>query len=125
MKSIKLNLDINELYILNDFINSIIGKQDFQVELIVEEIFTNIVSYSNSDYIKVNASFDDSQFEIEFVDNGIPFNILLKKDPELPDNIDDAKIGGLGIFLTKQMADKIIYQYKNNKNHLKIIKNVE
>ena len=125
MKSIKLNLDINELYILNDFVNSIIGKQDFQVELIVEEIFTNIVSYSNSDYIKVNASFDDSQFEIEFVDNGIPFNILLKKDPELPDNIDDAKIGGLGIFLTKQMADKIIYQYKNNKNRLKIIKNVE
>ena len=125
MKSIKLNLNINELYILNDFVNSIIQKQDYHVELIVEEIFTNIVSYSNSDYIHITASFNNPQFEIEFIDNGIPFNILLKKDPELPDNIDDAKIGGLGIFLTKQMADKIIYQYKNNKNHLKIIKNVE
>ena len=125
MKSIKLNLNINELYILNDFVNSIIQKQDYHVELIVEEIFTNIVSYSNSDYIHITASFNNPQFEIEFIDNGIPFNILLKKDPELPDNMDDAEIGGLGIFLTKQMADKIIYKYENNENHLKIIKNVE
>ena len=53
------------------------------------------------------------------------FNPLLKKTPDLPENIEDAKIGGLGIFLTKEIADNLNYQYQNGENHLKIIKNVE
>ena len=34
MKSITLNLDIKELYKLNEFIEGILQKQDFQIELI-------------------------------------------------------------------------------------------
>lgn len=125
MNSIKLNLNNDELYNLNDFIHKIIGKEDMQVELILEEIFINIVEYSNSDFIKVNAEFENSILTIKFIDNGIPFNPLLKEDPDMPTNIDEATIGGLGIFLTKKMADDIDYQYINNENHLKIIKKVE
>ena len=84
MKSITLNLDIKELYKLNEFILTIV-----------------------------------------FIDNGIEFNPLLKENPDFPDNIDDANIGGLGIYLTKQMADDLHYEYKNGENHLKIIKKVE
>ena len=61
---------------------------------------------------------------LEFIDNGIEFNPLLK-ECTLPDNIDEAKIGGLGIHLTKEMADELDYQYMNNENHLKIIKTVK
>ena len=125
MKSLKLDLDINELYTLNDFINGIIQKEDCQVQLIVEEIFVNIVNYSNSEYLKVNAEFKDSTLTIEFIDNGIQFNPLLKENPTIPDTIDDAEIGGLGIFLTKEMADELNYQYINGENHLTIIKEIE
>ena len=82
MKSITLNLDIKELYKLNEFIEGILQKQDFQIELIIEEIFANIVNYSNSDYIKVNADYDDSTLTIVFIDNGIEFNPLLKENPD-------------------------------------------
>ena len=109
MNLLKLNPNIQELYILNEFINDITGKSDFQVDLILEEVFVNIVNYSNSDYINVKASFEK----------------LLKKDPETPENIEDAKIGGLGIFLTKKMADEIDYQYMNGENHLIITKHVK
>lgn len=125
MKSTILNLDIKELYKLNEFIEGTIQKKDFQIELILEEIFVNIVNYSNSDYIKVNADYDDSTLTIEFIDNGIEFNPILKEKPNFPDNIDDANIGGLGIYLTKQMADDLHYEYKNGENHLKVIKKVE
>lgn len=125
MNSLKLNLDNSELYKLNEFIYNIIKKEDMQVELILEEIFINIVEYSNSEFINVNAEFENSVLSIEFIDNGIPFNPLLKEDPELPTSIDEATIGGLGIFLTKKMADNLEYQYINNENHLKIIKKVE
>ena len=125
MKSLNLNLDINELYNLNQFIEDIIHKKDYQTYLIIEEVFVNIVNYSNSDFIKVNAIFDDHILTIEFIDNGVPFNPIIKEDYETPDSIDDAQIGGLGIFLTKNLADEIDYHYINGENHLKIIKKVE
>ena len=67
MKSITLNLDIKELYKLNEFIEGILQKQDFQIELIIEEIFANIVNYSNSDYIKVNADYETCIMNIKMV----------------------------------------------------------
>lgn len=125
MNSLKLNLDINELYILNEFINNIIEKEDFQADLIIEEVFVNIVNYSESEYINVNASFENNRLTVEFIDNGIPFNLLLAEDPKLPESIDDANIGGLGIYLTKQMADEIKYTFTDDENHLTIVKNIE
>ena len=122
MNFLRLNMDINELYRLNEFINGLIQKENLQVDLTLEEVFANIVQYSNSKYIDVYADFENQTLTVEFVDNGIPFNPLLKEDPELPDNIDDAQIGGLGIFLTKEMADELDYQYINGENHLKIMK---
>ena len=47
------------------------------------------------------------------------FNPLLKKDPEKPKSIDEAKVGGLGIFLSKQIAE-MSYKYLNGENHLKV-----
>lgn len=125
MKSMKLNRDINELYNLNDYITEVIQKEDLQVNLIIEEVFANIVEYSNSEFIVVNAEFNDSILTVKFIDNGIPFNPLLKEDPELPNTVEEAQIGGLGIFLTKELADDIDYQYINGENHLKIIKKVD
>lgn len=125
MNLLKLKVDIKELYTLTEFVNNLIGKTDFQIDLILEEIFVNIVDYSNSDYIYVDVSFENQYLTIEFIDNGIPFNTLLKENPKPVNNIDEAEIGGLGIYLTKQMADEISYQYINDENHLKITKKVK
>ena len=125
MNSISLKPELKELYTLNEFISNELGKENIQVNLIVEEIFVNIVNYSQTDFIRVNVEFKNPELTIEFIDNGVEFNPLLKKTPVLPENIEDAKIGGLGIFLTKEIADNLNYQYQNGENHLKIIKNVE
>lgn len=125
MKSISLEPELNELYTLNKFVFTELGKEDLKVNLIVEEIFVNIVNYSKTDFIKVNIEFDNALLTIEFIDNGIEFNPLLKETPQPPENIEDAKIGGLGIFLTKEIADEITYSHVNGENHLKIMKNVE
>ena len=125
MSSITLKPELNELHTLNEFILNELPQENLQVNLIVEEIFVNIVNYSNSDFITVNAEYKDSILTIEFIDNGIEFNPLLKEDPEIPNSIDEAQIGGLGIFLTKKIADELDYQYLNFENHLKITKKVE
>jgi anti-sigma regulatory factor (Ser/Thr protein kinase) len=125
MKSITLKPELNELYTLNEFILTEIGQENFQINLIVEEIFVNIVDYSKTEFITVNVEYDNPTVTLEFIDNGIEFNPLLKEDYVMPDTIDDAQIGGLGIFLTKEMADELEYHYVNGENHLKVTKNVE
>ncbi len=125
MKSIRLTPELCELDTLNEFVLNEIPIKNTHINLIVEEIFVNIVKYSKTDYIVVNLDYDDSILEIEFIDNGIKFNPLLKEDPNFADDIDNVQIGGLGIFLTKKMADGLDYQYVSGENHLQIIKKVE
>lgn len=125
MNSITLQPEITELYALNDFILDELPEENLQVNLIVEEIFVNIVNYSKTEFIIVNAEYKKPTLTIEFIDNGIEFNPILKEEPPIPHDIDEAQLGGLGIFLTKEMADELEYSYENNENHLIIIKNVE
>lgn len=124
MKSITIKPKLSELYSLNEFILNELPQENLQVNLIVEEIFVNIVNYSKAEFIIVNVKYEESTLTIEFIDNGMEFNPLLKEDPILPNNIDEAQIGGLGIFLAKELADELEYHYENNENHLKIIKKV-
>ena len=125
MKSITLKPEINELHRLNEFILSELHQENIEVNLIVEELFVNIVNYSKTEFIRVNLEYEKPTLTLEFIDNGIEFNPILKKDPELPENIQEAQVGGLGIFFAKQMSDELEYHYENGENHLIIIKNVE
>lgn len=124
MNSITLEPKLSELYTLNEFILNELPHEDLQVNLIVEEIFVNIVKYSKTESINVNVSYEKSTLIMEFIDNGIAFNPLLKENPTPPDNIDEAKIGGWGIFLTKELADEFDYHYIDGENHLKVTKKV-
>lgn len=125
MNSITLKPELNELYTLNEFILNELPHEDLQVNLIAEEVFVNIVEYSKTEFVKVNVEYKEPALTLEFIDNGIEFNPLLKGNPKTPQTIDDTPIGGLGIFLTKESADEIEYQYVNNENHLKIIKKID
>ncbi|MBQ6098384.1 MAG: ATP-binding protein [Methanobrevibacter sp.] len=125
MNSITLKPELNELYVLNEFILNELPEENLQVNFIVEEIFVNIVHYSNTEFITVNVEYEKPTLILEFIDNGIEFNPLLKENPNPPNNLDEAQIGGLGIFLTKEIADELDYHYMNGENHLKIIKKVE
>lgn len=125
MNSITLKPELSELYALNEFILNELPEENLQVNLIVEEIFVNIVYYSKAEFITVNAEHEKQTLTLEFIDNGIEFNPLLKEDPNMPNSIDEAQIGGLGIFLTKEIADELDYHYVNGKNHLKIVKKVK
>lgn len=122
MDSLKLNVELNELYTLKEFIEKHYQK-DMQTELAIEEIFVNIVNYSNAEYIIVNIEYDDT-LTFEFIDNGIEFDPT-QKEYESPETLEETPIGGLGILLVKNYADELIYNHVNGENHLKIIKKVK
>lgn len=123
MNSLKLDVDLNEIYSLKDFINENY-KIDRQLELAIEEAFVNIVNYSNADYIIVNVECDNNLM-IEFIDNGIEFNPTQNKNSNIHSNRAKAKIGGLGILFIKHYVDELIYEHADGENHLQLIKDVE
>lgn len=103
---------------------------NFQIEVIIEEIFINIVKHAYKDedrIIKINYEVLDNplRFHIIFVDDGNMFNPLEYDDPNLSDDINERKVGSLGIYIVKEYADEINYNYKNNQNVLSIIKNMK
>lgn len=78
MNSITLKPKLTELYTLNKFILDKLPQENLQVSLIVEEIFVNIVTYSKTDFVTVNVEYKNETLTLEFIDNGIEFNPLLK-----------------------------------------------
>ena len=121
-----------ELSRVQEFIQNILlrfgcnDKTIMQINLVVEEVFVNIANYAyqNDDgTCKVIVNYDGAkQVMITFEDNGIPFNPLEKEDPDITLSADKREVGGLGIFITKQIMDQVEYTYENQKNVLKITK---
>jgi len=76
--------------------------------------------------VEVKCGIDDrGSFFIEVIDAGIPFDPTAKADPDTDENLDLRPIGGLGILLMKEFMDNIFYERKEEKNYLKVVKNLE
>lgn len=49
---------------------------------------------------------------------------LGNEDPDTGLSVEDTPVGGLGIFMTKESMDDVIYEYKEDRNILTIIKSL-
>lgn len=104
-------------------------KSKTQIDIAIDELFSNIAYYAyNPDIGKATIRFEVDEsipaVIVTFMDNGVPYNPLEKTDPDVNAKIDERAIGGLGIFMVKKSMDAIDYEYKDNKNILKIKKNL-
>ncbi len=102
-------------------------KTRMQLDLVVEEIFVNIASYAYAPgegkaALRVELADDSRAVTLTFRDCGIPYNPLAREDPDVNSLAADRQIGGLGIFLTKQLMDELRYEYKDGKNILTLKK---
>lgn len=97
----------------------------FTLRLAVEELVANVVNYAYSNEegnLEVDINVKDNQLSITFIDHGVPFNPLVQNDPDITLSAEDREIGGLGIFLVKQVMDSVEYYFVDGKNHTVIRK---
>lgn len=93
-----------------------------KVDICLEELFVNVASYAygaeTGGMARVTYTYlaDPPGIRIEIADKGEPFDPLAKPDPDQPHTIQETKIGGLGIFMTKKLSDSISYEYKDGQN---------
>jgi serine/threonine-protein kinase RsbW len=104
-------------------------KSILRINICLDELFTNIVSYGFEDdlehVVKFAVRVEDNILIIEIEDDGTPFNPLEKIDPDFPANVESANIGGLGILIIRKLIDSIGYERKPGKNKLTMKKNIQ
>ena len=114
---------ITELLFLNKVDYSIINK----VSIALEEVLINIVSYAYEDTGNIQITYElttepKKELGVTIIDEGKEFDPLKKEDPNIVELNEERKIGGLGIFMTKQIMDEVSYLRKDNKNILHLRK---
>lgn len=98
-------------------------------DVCIDEIFSNIVKFSYdrpNEYISVRIVIDETSDKkcvtVTFVDTGPRFNPLDQSAPDITLSAEEREIGGLGIFMVRQMMDDLRYEYKSLANWLTLIK---
>ena len=95
-----------------------------KLDMCAEEIFANITFYAYpeaSGVIEADLKNSNGIITLEFKDSGIEYNPLIKPDPDINLPPEERPLGGLGIYMTKKMADNISYKRENGKNILTLI----
>lgn len=100
----------------------------YAIHLVCEELVVNIVSYAYPDgaegYLKILVEKEGGCIVLCFIDGGVAFNPLERDMPDVSLPLEERQIGGLGIFLTLQMMDEVLYKREENENILTIKKRV-
>lgn len=112
------NAEIIEAVMNSEEVQAISPALQFKVRLCVEEVEENILSYSGTTWVSIQAEEANNSLVICFKDGGTPFDPLQKEDPDIAAALTDREIGGLGIFICKQMMDEIEYRHENDSNIL-------
>ena len=102
-------------------------KSIYQIHLALEEILVNIIEYAYQDKkgeIKISFDIQENNINVIIKDKGVEFNPLSKEDPNLNESINNRSIGGLGIYIIKNIVDEIKYERTNNENVLSFKKSI-
>jgi anti-sigma regulatory factor (Ser/Thr protein kinase) len=130
--SFELRNDLSELETLCQHLNKfgqVTGLSEAcitDINICLDELFTNTISYGFEDdlehIIRFTIKLDNNVLTLNIEDDGIPFNPLEKKDPEIPADLIDVRIGGLGIHIVRKLMNDIQYKRKRGKNKLTMMK---
>ncbi len=83
---------------------------------------SNVINFAYTDgkphdfYLEIEKK--DDHLHMRLVDSGIEFNPLKEDVADTESDLEDRPIGGLGIYLVKQLSEDVAYERKNDQNHL-------
>ncbi|MBW2479293.1 MAG: ATP-binding protein [Deltaproteobacteria bacterium] len=103
-------------------------KLIFEINLALDELFTNIISYGFQDdeehLVRITLTPENDQLCLCIEDDGKPFNPIEFESPDVSCSVEKCKIGGLGIHIMKKLMDEICYERCEDKNVLNLKKKI-
>lgn len=98
-------------------------KTAFCVNLVAEELFTNMVRHNQGggDRITVSIERSDNRVQLELVDTDVePFDPSTAETPPVDAGIEERRPGGLGIYLVRKMVDDLRYDYEADGRRMRV-----
>ena len=131
-KSIVLANDISEISRLNEFVEAI-GEEfslapdvTFNLNLVLEEAVVNIINYAypkeEHEKIYLSAHLHNGSIVLVLTDTGKEFDPTMVPEADITLSADERQIGGLGIFLIRQIMNEVKYERIDGKNVLTLEK---
>ncbi len=126
--------DIEELNRLALFIEELGERRGFDMALVMnlnialEEVVSNIILYAYSqradEEIVIRCSEVDNSLIFTISDSGVAFDPTQVDEADVTLSAEERRIGGLGIFLVRQIMDEVKYKRVESENILIITKKI-
>jgi serine/threonine-protein kinase RsbW len=104
------------------------AKDLFALQIVVEELVTNVVDYggvpSGEHAARVDLEAGGGVLTIVITDRGKEYNPLLREDPDVTLPAEERPIGGLGVHFCKKLTDSQTYARVDGCNVLTLTKNL-
>ena len=134
-KSIILANDIAEISKLNQFIEEIGDEFSlapdlvFNLTLVMEEAVVNVINYAypkeDHEKIYVSARLHKGSIIMVIADNGKEFDPTLAPEADITLSAEERPIGGLGIFLIRNIMNEVKYERIEGRNILTLEKKLQ
>lgn len=134
-KSIILANDIAEISKLNQFIEevgdefSLAPDLVFNLTLVMEEAVVNVINYAypkeDHEKIYVSARLHEGSIIMIIADNGKEFDPTLAPEADITLSAEERPIGGLGIFLIRNIMNEVKYERIEGRNILTLEKKLQ
>ncbi len=127
--------DIQSLPLVNEWIEQCCEEAGLgldwvmKFQLVIEEMVSNVIFYAYDSQqqeaaIELRFTWEAGTVSILLRDWGKPFDPTAKEDPDITLSVDDRPIGGLGIFMVKQLMDEVRYERVGSSNLLTLQKRI-
>ena len=98
----------------------------FNLNLVLEEAVVNIINYAypkeEHEKIYLSAKLHNDSIILVLTDTGKEFDPTMVPDTDITLSADERPIGGLGIFLIRQIMNEVKYERIDGKNVLTLEK---
>ena len=131
-RKLAINNSLSHVHEVNDFVKSIgeelnLAENDSQnLKLAIEEAVVNVINYAyptdEEGKIDIEATATPTYLRVKIIDSGVPFAPTDAPDVDTSLSAEERQIGGLGIFLVRQLMDTINYERIDGKNILTLTK---
>lgn len=110
---------------LEDFVDgsAIDDRAAFTLNLVVEELFTNMVRHGigGAESIELSIGREGDLLRLDLIDFDVEdFDPTSVPKPQLSSGIDERRPGGLGLHLVQTMVDDLNYEYEPETRRLRV-----
>lgn len=134
-KELRIKNQISELERVNQFIEEIGEELGLSMELqmnlnlVMEEMVSNVIFYAYPEgadaEIELLAKSDGKELTFVLSDQGREFDPTMREEADPNVNPAEREIGGMGIFIVKNIMNHVTYQRLEGKNLLTMTKGIE